>query len=346
MTHAYDRLLRTPDRHLFAFEGDQAIFLPVDRMAYHRSIFLDDRIAVGAARAAAVPVDALAEVVRGATFPEPRWIFHMAQCGSTLLARALDVLDRSLVLREPLALRQLGVDAAGGGQACNDAWEARLRIAAALAARRFHPDAPAIVKANVPVNFMLPRLLSLTPGAPAIFLYLPLSAYLLAVLRGDGHRGWVERVTTELRPGIEAVAGSIEGASITVRAAALWLAQMRLYQDALDGHPRSCSLNAADLFASPAAVLRAAFSVMGVPMAEAAIKAIVAGDLFATHAKNPAMKFDTAARQFRETALARTLKQELDEARAWIERRLPSHPLSGRLIKPLIGAAPALLDDR
>src|SRR4051812_12611575 len=114
----------SPDHHLFCFDGDQAIFQPMDRAAYRRTIFLDRRIKPAGGDAYAFPVDRLTAHAGRMTVPRTGWIFHVAHCGSTLLARALDLTDRSLVLREPLALRQIGVERAN---AVGDAWRSRLR---------------------------------------------------------------------------------------------------------------------------------------------------------------------------------------------------------------------------
>src|SRR5690349_292551 len=235
-----ERLFAIPDRHLFAFEGDQAILVEMDREAYRRSIFLDRRIQP-AGPAMQLPVAALTAALDAAApaATGPGWIFHIAHCGSTLLARALDLPARSLVLREPLALRQLAVDRTLSPSARQD----RLRLAAALFGRRYRAEAPAIVKANVPVNFIAAEIMALAPAAPAIFLYFPLRPYLLAILRSEGHRTWVRNVTTQLQPAITAVAGDIAGLDIAERAAALWLAQLRLYAGMIAAFPNARSLD-------------------------------------------------------------------------------------------------------
>jgi hypothetical protein len=330
--------LRSPDRFLYAFEGADALILPVTRAVYRRSIFLDQRIALDHGQITPVPVAALGGL---AAPPRTGWIFHIAHCGSTLLARALDRNDATLVLREPLALRQLGVEAARGARGPD--WATRLAAARALLGRRYAADAPAIVKANVPVNAMLDELLAADPDAPAILLHFPLEPYLLAILRSDGHRGWVEHVTGELAPAIAAAVGPIAGLGVAEKAAALWLFQMRAFAAVLARFPNARALDAAQLFAAPAAVLRAAFALFGVGVGEAAIAEIVAGPLFSTYSKNPALAFDNAMRAERQAALAQALRPELDRARAWLDRRPEAAALPARLTPALTGEAPRLL---
>ena len=102
------------DPALFLFELDQetAIFQTMTRENFARSIFLDGRIRHGNATNFRVPIDVLLKASQSTpgVAPPTGWIFHVAQCGSTLLARALDHIGRSLVLREPMVLRRLGVE--------------------------------------------------------------------------------------------------------------------------------------------------------------------------------------------------------------------------------------------
>lgn len=308
-----DDLYRSPDHYLHSFNGDQAIVVAMDRAAYHRSIFLDARISAAARQAVAIPVSLLAEGVRP---PQPTsWIFHMAHVGSTLLARALDDPTASLVLREPLALRQLALQPD----------DARLRIVTAMLGKRYRADAPTLVKANVPVNFLLPKLAAIEPDARAILLYLPLRDYLLAILRNDSHRDWLRKVTAVLSPHM----GDTSALSDAERAAALWLQQVNLFAAALGELPSARALNAELFFAEPERVLNAAAAQVGVPIAPDAIAATVAGPLFSTHAKNPALAFDNHERLARRRALERVIAPELNAAEQWIATRAdaPDEPL-------------------
>lgn len=343
-----EALFANPDHYLFAFEAGEALFLPVDRDVYRQSLFLDDRIALDTGEILPIPVQALAAEHDHSGRPIPRigWIFHVAHCGSTLLARALDWEDRTLVLREPLPLRQLGVEGAGLPPASRPApWQVRLRLAAALVGRRYRADAPAIVKANVPVNMILLDLMALDPAAPGILLYHPLEAYLLAILRSDAHRKWVMNVTEEIAPAITHWAGPIAGLPVVERAAALWLAQIRIYQAALAQYPMLRSLPAGHLFGAPHAVLAAAFALFELAATPTSIDDIVTGPLFATHAKRPGETFDEAMRQEREAHLADLLSDDLDRARRWIHARSEAFPVPLRLAQPLIDADIMLLGE-
>jgi hypothetical protein len=298
-------LFASPDHYLHSFDGDAAIFMPMDRAAYHRSIFLDGRISPAATQTVALPARTLMPPPSAAA--STTWIFHMAHCGSTLFARALDDPTASLVLREPFALRQLGLrpDAE------------RLNLVLAMLGKRYRADAPTLVKANVPVNFLLPQLAEADPGARAIFLYLPLRSYLLAILRSEAHRIWVRNVTGQLKPYL----GDLSSAPDAERAATLWLAQIESFAQALSAMPNAAALNAERLFADPLHVLQAAVRHFGIPISDEALEATVAGPLFSTHSKNPSIAFDNAARIALAAATEREFEAEIAAAEAWIARR-------------------------
>ena len=303
MSLTLDDLFASPDHYLHSFEGEAAVFMPMDREAYHRSIFLDARISPAANQVMKLPVAALADPRRR---PAPTgWIFHVAHCGSTLLARGLDRPSASLVLREPLALRQLAL--------APD--PERLALTLAMLSKRYRDDAPTIVKANVPVNFLLPELIAADPDARAIFLYATLRDYLLAILRSDNHREWLRHVTAQLAPHL----GDLTGLSDAQRCAALWLAQMRAFTDAISRLPNARALDAEAFFAGPRTVLAAAAGHLCVPMSDEEIGAAVAGPLFATYSKNPEQPFDNAARLQRRAELEEPLADEIAQARAWVE---------------------------
>lgn len=314
MALTLDDLFGSPDHYLHSFEGESALFVPMDRAAYHRSIFLDRRISRAADGELRMPAAELTEAPRS---PAPTsWIFHVAHCGSTLLARALDDPAASLVLREPLALRQTAL--------APD--PARLALVPAMLSKRYRGDAPTLVKANVPVNFLLPQLAEADPAARAILLYLPLRDYLAAILRSDTHRNWLRNVTGQLAAHL----GDLSASSDSERAAALWLAQIRAFAAALARMPNARALNAETFFAEPAAVLKAAAAHLAIPIASTALDATAAGPLFATYSKDPRVAFDNAARLERRAEVAKAIAAELDEAEAWIAGAAPEAALVER----------------
>ena len=331
-------LFSSPDTFLFALKGETAAFLPMNRDAYARSIFLDRRIAPVSPAMSQMPVADLLAATAEAPAGRVGWIFHVAHCGSTLLARALDHRVRDLVLREPMALRQLGIDTALMRGERPQGWHDTLRATVALLSRRYAPDAPVIVKANVPVNPIVPDLMALDPEAPAIFLYYPLAEYLMAVLRSPGHRQWVDGVTREIGPALEPWCGSLDGLDTFDRAAALWLAQTRIYADALARYPNARALDAEHLFDRPEAAVRASHAHFGIVLSDAELSAMLEGPLFGTYSKNPQVVFTNDVRRGRQDALRAVMQPRIDAASQWVKNRANDYPLPERLPKPLEGS--------
>ena len=294
----------SPDHYLYAVEGGDAVIVPMDRAAYQRSIFLDARISPAGETALPVPATALAGMVSKP--PKTAWIFHVAHCGSTLLARALEGLGRGLVLREPMALRQLAF--------APD--PTQLSLVLAMLGRRFSGDEPTLIKANVPVNALLPAITSADPSAPAVFLHLSLEDYALAVLRSPQHRGWVREMAARF-------AATPPDASDAASLAALWLWQMRAFADALDVMPQACTLDAERFYADPATTLAALAPRLGRPADAAAIAELVGGSLFTTYSKRPGVTFDNGARLARRAGLAQDMAWEIGEARRWAAAAAP-----------------------
>ena len=302
MTSELKDLLASPDHYFHSFRADMAILMPMSREAYHRSIFLDGRISPAANSQTLLPVQRLAGAV------PPRlpisWIFHVAHCGSTLLARALDQLHTNLLIREPLALRQLAF--------APDA--RRMSIVTSMLSRRYRAELPTIVKANVPVNFLLPDLASLDPSLHAIFLYLGLDDYLGAVLRNDNNRRWLRRVTVQLGSYL----GNLGALTDAEKAAALWMAQMDRFGSAVGRLPGARSLDAEAFFAAPRDVIKLAASHLKVPMTDSETEAVVTGPLFATYSKNSDVAFDNGMRLAQRARLERSLAPELEQGRKWV----------------------------
>lgn len=322
-------LLADPGRYLLAFQGDHALFLPMRREDYAASLFLDRRIVSAGAKPVPVPVAALTGLADHVPLSGLGWIFHIAHCGSTLLARALDHPGISLVLREPSTLRQLGVEGLGDGQ--------RLRLATAMLARRYPGEDRVIVKANVPVNLIAGDLMALAPEAPAIFLYHRLDDYLLAVLRSPENRNWVQGVADEIGAALAPWCGGFAGLDLAERAGALWLAQVRLYADALGRFAGARSLDAEQFLDAPRGPLAAAHRHFGMMLDDAAIDALAAGPLFNLYSKTPGLAFDNAARLARKAEARAALGDELRAARALVEARLGAYPLPNRLPGALAG---------
>lgn len=298
-------LFTSPDHYLHSFVEGAAVFVPMDREAYRRSVFLDDRIAAAKPGTMRVPLGALLGQVPAAQ--ATGWIFHVAHCGSTLLANALDELGPNLVLREPLALRQLALAREFRGEA--------LAVVLAMLAKRYEAGAPNLVKANVPVNFILGTIAAQQSDARAIMLYLQLEDYLCAILRSDNHRQWLRGVSGHLAHHL----GDPAGLSDAALAARLWQAQAERYLAALAAMPQARSLDGERLFADPVQTSVAAARHLGLDPSPDAVARLAEGAVFQTYSKRPGIAFSNADRLARRAQSQAELADEIAAAQVWLE---------------------------
>lgn len=345
-------LVDDPSLYLFSFDFDRetAQILQMDRAAFHRSIFLDGRIERGKGAPAQVALDALLTNYVGpdAAGRPVGFIFHVAQCGSTLLARALDHPGTSLSLREPYALRQLGVLAGGAGQdddRANGRFGRMLEVALSMLGKRWPGEDRVVIKANVPVNLIAERIMAANPAAPAVTLYFTLADYVAAVMRTEGHCQWVETVFAELQLAQHPAVAGFVPRSTAERAAALWFVQMEAFAGVLDACPETRSIDAAGFLDNPMPVVRAAAELFGIEPGEKAWDDLADGELFTTYSKNPTLDYDPEVRVAREAQSKARLRAEIAEALSWARGAQGRRGLPDRLAKPLIGESPLLLSD-
>jgi hypothetical protein len=332
----------TPDWFPLKAVGSEVEFVRMDRAAYERSIFCDHRISTKNGERRIAPWSALEELadlcpVRGRS---PNFVFHIAHCGSTLLARALDRPGRTIVIREPYILRELAVAAAVGKS--DKVWRYKVSSTSRLLSRRYGQESVAIVKANVPVNFILQDLLAVNDDPASIALYYPLEKYLIAVLRSADHQRWVSGVVNELKNPILKLA-PVWPRTIAEAAASLWFAQIAAFQQALGAYENLKSLNAAVFLAAPGPCLAAAFSHFGVAQSADEIAAIATSDLFKQYSKDPSQSFSKKDAAERDARLRERLARPLNEAQEWVRRLDQLHPLASELARPLTGEASPLI---
>jgi hypothetical protein len=135
-------------------------------------------------------------------------------------------------------------------------------------------------------------------------------------------------VTAQLAPHL----GDLSDLSDAKRCAALWLAQMRAFADAIARMPNARALEAETFFNSPKDTLQAGAALLGVPMSEEAIREIAAGPLFASYSKNPDLPFDNEARLARRAEAEKQLSGEMAEAQVWVREQCGgAEPLTAQL---------------
>ena len=103
------------------------------------------------------------------------------------------------------------------------------------------------------------------------------------------------------------------------RAALLWSAQIRRFAEAVSQTGGARTLEFEALVINPAMILSAIARMFGSVVDHATINRVVAGSLFNTYSKNPAIAFDNQSRLALRAATAHALQDEITAASRWLE---------------------------
>lgn len=316
-----------PDLYPVQIQQEQIYFARMSRNTYQQSIFTDPgRVVAAHPNPLMLTFTEAANMVNVAakSLTPHAYIFHVAHCGSTLLSRAVDFPGKSLAIREPFPLRQLAVEYSAmqaTGQSI-PSWDKKLHLVLSLLGRRYEAAEYPIIKANVPVNFIVDKVLDLSSESKSIFLYSSLETFLLQALKSPKRRQWVARLMVELNGVLSQVKlrSYCDLSSLpTARAAAfLWFAQILQMNRALHNYPNSCSLDCAAFYQSPLAVLRATYDFLDIKVDNNHLNQLIEGPLFTHHSKVPAIAYSEQDRRREADQLQKLLRVELDDAIAWI----------------------------
>lgn len=176
--------------HKVDLASDRLIFLPTNRSLLGEASFLDGRTEIAAGPPISCSLEAALEARGEGASPPDRFIFHVAFCGSTRLARILDRPGKVFALREPNVLVELADwKAALERRSAEDRRLAPLvRLACASLGARWQPDEAIIVKPSNWINNLLPELCLSARDMRPLFVVSSRRAFLRAVFRGGRDR--------------------------------------------------------------------------------------------------------------------------------------------------------------
>jgi hypothetical protein len=180
------RLLADPAcfLHSVDLDGDRAVFFRIDRALLREASFVDGRSSIALDTPETVLLSDLAMVA--ATEPRlDRYIFNQSFCGSTLLARLLDVPGQSLVLKEPNCLVDLSVWKTLNLRAGRplDRLAPALRLVRQALRRPFAPSEVIVVKPAGWANILIDELVADAARIRPLFMTIDRRSFLRAVFR-------------------------------------------------------------------------------------------------------------------------------------------------------------------
>lgn len=307
--------------HTFDAGGSNLTFVHVPRAHRDRLMFLSDEHFAGDFEKMALPEAAVATEIGEAPRAPIHFIFHTSFCGSTLLAKALDVPGTSL-LKEPDVLINLANRIIRSDDQAN---RQRLELVLRLLERPFAPRQAVIVKPTNFANRLAENVLAQRPKSKAVLLYSDVETFLRSLLkRGMFGRIFGRKLFAQLRSWspLDLGYGPDELLQLTdVQAAALaWLMQVHHF-DAMARafRDRVVVLDSPTLLADPATAIDKAQALFGLGLDRSEVEAIASGPVFSKHSKFADRDYDSEAREKEHQAATAAYSEELEMVAKWIQ---------------------------
>jgi hypothetical protein len=227
------------------------------------------------------------------------YIFHMAYCCSTLLARYFELLPLCFVLKEPQLLAEFALAPRQWDARWNEGFDLCIR----LLSRTYNSYEVPVIKVNVPCNALGDRLLRDNPQATIIFLKAPLRIFVLAALKSQIRRRrvryWVTKLIEQASPNSQIANINPDQLTDSQVAVVFWLLNDDLSNQLISG-PHSTRVTVLDsehLADAPQEVLPGIFERCGFPLGNEEFKALIDHPSIRRHSKHPSRPYDAAARR-------------------------------------------------
>lgn len=317
-------------------------FIETARDIYRQSSFLDHRMRQKpGAKKALCNLRDLFDLYREAPPPHASFIFHVAFCCSTLLARYLELLPGTFVLKEPFLITQLAEMNRAGTLS-----QEVTRLSLQLLSRTYIPFETPILKLTDQCNGIASRLMAASASVNCIFIGLELRSFLIAGLKDDQRRKWVRR-RAELAELDVAPSWLAETDTKTLTdaeaCAYLWLSNgvllQKLLRDVGDTE-RVLVIDGERISDQPGETLQKVAACLGLSPGEPEIAAAVGGPAAGTYSKDPSKTFTREDRRAEISTLNARLGSEVEAALTWAGSRARDLGLDCRSGTMLAGQRP------
>jgi hypothetical protein len=310
---------------LLDLDGDRLLFVETTRELLASAPCVDGRSPIADGSAIEVRLSEALAASWARPAPPDRYIFHVAYCGSTLLATLLDCPSRSFALREPNILVDL---ANAKARFPENRTDPPLTLARALLRRRWQAAEPALCKPSNWANNLVPELTADPARIRPLFLATDQRTYLRAVMRGGRDR--IESVLRTAEHLLEdaadrdplwaaATARPADATEVAARLALVCLhRQFELFEQAIErgGWNSRHLLTLAQLEDDPVGACCLAAEALELDLPRSALKAAVARR-GAYYSKGPGQAYSPGDRRARDEDVARAFGAAIDRALDW-----------------------------
>ena len=309
--------------HTYDAAGTGLTFVHVPREARARLTFLSDEDFSGKFAKVSFPAASVQGEIGKAKCAAIHFIFHTSFCGSTLLARALEVPGVSSGLREPDVLINLANRLVRADDPAN---RQRFELILRLIERPLAAGEAVIVKPTNFANRLVEPMLAARPESRAVLLYSDVETFLRSLLkRGMFGRIFGRRMFGQLSSWSPTDFG-YSGPDLLLQtdaqiAALAWLTQIRQFDAIVRsfGQERVMLLDSASLLDDPASAISRVQAFFGLGLSADQIEAIASGPVFSKHSKFSNRDYDAVAREDEHKATSEAHAEEIRMVSEWIE---------------------------
>lgn len=321
-------VVRNPEwlPHAYDPDGQALTFVHLPREARSELMFLFDEHFGGKFTKISFPGGSVATAVAAEMDSAIRapihFIFHTSFCGSTLLARALDIRGIASSIREPAIFTSLANRVI---QRSSEASANRLELVLRLLERPFSPDEAVVTKQSSFANRLTNQVILARNQTRTVLLYSDLETYLIALLkRGLRGRIWGRKLFTNLKSwcSLELDLSANEILELTdMQVASLaWLMQIHHFSAVAKAFgSRVMLLESSQLFAAPAATLHQVMTFFDFGLTEMDAADIAAGPIFAKHSKFTDRDYGDEERRRDLEIVGNANSEELSMVVKWLE---------------------------
>ena len=324
--------------HRYQPEGDKVHFLRAPRDVHQSATFISDEY---------LPQNLDRKIIDRTNIAVPaigdkpvHFILHSGFCCSTLLARAFDLENVSMGLKEPVILQ----DATGYYFGARDKQKAReiVRNLLELLARPFHPSETTIIKPSCIVNGLADQFLELSPDSRALLIHAPLPVFLGSIARKQiTGRLWAREQFAELRKMGLVNLGFDDDQYFRQTdlqiAAAGWLVQQGIFEKLVDrfGAERVKTIDSETLLAEPHKAMTNMSRLYQLDLDDRQLRDIVDGPAFNSHSKH-GTDFDREGRNEERFSAEALHADEIEKVTFWAGKVAEAIGIDIDLKSPLI----------
>jgi hypothetical protein len=332
-------MIRDPDwlPHTYDMAGQALTFVHVPRDARSALRFLFDEHFAGKFTKLSIPAASVAATVAAELESAERapihFIFHTSFCGSSLLARALEIPGVATSMREPAVLINLANRLIRDDNRAN---ADRLELVVRLLERPFAPGEAVVAKQSNFANRVADPVLRARDRSRAVLLYSDLETFLISLLkRGMWGRILGRKLFNNLKSwtSLRLDLGADDVLELTdMQVAALaWLMHIHHFNDLAEAFgPRVMLLESGQMFAAPAEALHRVMSFFDLGMTAKEAADIASGPVFAKHSKFADRDYGVDERQRDLEAVGNANSEELSMVTEWVERFADHHGVALR----------------